>query len=546
MMVKLLMNKIKLLDCTLREAPVEGLQYGEHIIKGFIYNAVKSGLDIIEVGFLKDVIHKSGSAIFRTVEEIKPYLPTDRQGCMFTALVDYGRYSLENLSEYDGSSIDGIRLCFKKHEWRDAIQLAKKIKDKGYKVFFQHVDSMDYSDFERLEIIEEINRLKPYGYSIVDTFGCMYQDDMEQLFTIVNKNLSPDIILGFHAHNNLMMASALAQDFVCLGSKRNRPVMVDSTILGAGRGAGNAHTELIMQYLNKQHEASYDLDTLLDIIDVYMPVIISKCSWGYSIPYFLSGINSTHVFNVNYLLNRHNIKAKDLRAIINGMDEKKKKQYDYDYLEELYLSQVSHQVDDHKGKNILCEELSEKKVLVLALGSSIKKHKNSVLNYIANEHPIVIGINSQIADFSYNYIFFGNVHRYESALLEENFKSNSSLKSIILSSIKTTSSDNEIIINYLDLITRKKEFLDNSGIMLLKLLGNIKVSEIVIAGMDGYSIEGEKDYAENHLISLKSAENVSLFNEEFICMMKELKQNELKDIPVHFLTPSIYKSIFEE
>ena len=50
------------------------------------------------------------------IKLIKSYLKNKKAGCLYVALVDYGRYDLKYLSDYDGTSIDAIRVCFKKHE----------------------------------------------------------------------------------------------------------------------------------------------------------------------------------------------------------------------------------------------------------------------------------------------------------------------------------------------------------------------------------------------------------------------------------------------
>lgn len=131
------MRKINLLDCTLREAPIKGLVLGRNYIKKFINALEDSHIDIIECGFLKNMPHNPDSTIFQYVEEIEPYLQNKKEGTLYVALVDYGRYDLKYLSNYNGKSIDGIRICFKKEERFDVFEYAKAIKDKGYKVFFK-------------------------------------------------------------------------------------------------------------------------------------------------------------------------------------------------------------------------------------------------------------------------------------------------------------------------------------------------------------------------------------------------------------------------
>ena len=68
------MEKFKLLDCTLREAPLDGLMWGDMTIRKMIRGLEEANVDIIEVGFLKDDLYVFGSTSFQKVEEIRPYL----------------------------------------------------------------------------------------------------------------------------------------------------------------------------------------------------------------------------------------------------------------------------------------------------------------------------------------------------------------------------------------------------------------------------------------------------------------------------------------
>ena len=97
------MKQVQLLDCTLREAPLDELLWGEMSIRKMIHGMEKANINIIEVGFLKNVLYKSGSTSFHHVEDIEPYLKNKKPGTFYVALVDYGRYDLENLSDYNGN-----------------------------------------------------------------------------------------------------------------------------------------------------------------------------------------------------------------------------------------------------------------------------------------------------------------------------------------------------------------------------------------------------------------------------------------------------------
>lgn len=532
------MRSIKLLDCTVREAPVDGLMFGEERLKQYYRCMVRTGVDIIEVGFLKDTEYVPGSTYFNCPADIAPLLPADRGSAMFVALIDYGRFSPERLEPYDGTSIDGIRICFKKHEWRAAVGVAEQIKAKGYKVFFQHVDTLSYSHDEIRQVLAEVNRIQPYGYSIVDTFGSMYYADLNDIFMLIDSCLDHSITLGFHSHNNLMMASALSQEFVRMGCEK-RDIMLDATMLGAGRGAGNANLELVAVFLDKHFGCNYNMDEILDIIDGLIPRMLRGAQWGYSIPYFISGIHSSHVFNVNYLLSRHNIKSRDLTAIIDSLDVPHKKQYDYDFLEERYIDYFSHDIDESPAHDKLCDILNGRNVVLVAPGKTAQTEADTVRSFAAQNDAVVIGVNSMLKGYTYDMVFYSNTNRYHQALMT-NKHSEDSVTVLTSNVLSEPTRHNEYIVSYNSLIKRGWKNFDNSMILLLRLLSHYDVKTVNIAGFDGYANK-EKSYADNILsVPDMTQEELSLLHSETADMLKDLMDNELATIPVRSLTPSRY------
>jgi 4-hydroxy 2-oxovalerate aldolase len=540
------MNKINLLDCTLREAPIDNAILGQRSIQSFIHGLEKTNIDIIECGFLKNDEYIVGNTKFKTVEDISLYLQNKKTNKIYTALVDYGRYDLKYLSDYDGTSIDGIRICFKRGQQKEVIGYAQKIKQKGYKVFIQHVDSLDYTDIELLEFLNDINQLQPFSYSLVDTFGSMYADDLKRLFNLINHNLNKNVLLGYHAHNNLMLANSNTQEFIFLATSTNRAITIDASVLGCGRGAGNAHTELIAEFLNKKYSCNYNSDELLDIIDTLMPILKEKCVWGYSIPYFLSGTHSSHVFNVNHLLRRHNIKSKDLRMIIESLDDKQKKTYDFSLLERLYVEHFNKEIDDRDNRSELRKIFDKKKLLLLATGNSIKKEKRIISEFIEKENPIVIGLNDIIALYKLDFVFFSSINRYYANLDNHKKSDFKEIKLIITSNIKTEKESSEILINYLSLIRYGWINIDNSAMLILRLLIDLNVKDISIAGLDGFSDFSKNDYYDDSLRTNTDREDLLILTKEIKEMFSELKETtKQRNININFLTQSLYQECFK-
>ena len=110
--------------------------------------------------------------------------------------------------------------------------------------------SLSYTDEEFLDLIRRVNELEPYAFYIVDSFGMMKRKDLTRLFYLVEHNLNENIKIGFHSHNNMQLAYSNAQSLVDLHS--DRELIIDASVYGMGRGAGNLNTELFVQYMRWQ------------------------------------------------------------------------------------------------------------------------------------------------------------------------------------------------------------------------------------------------------------------------------------------------------
>lgn len=538
------MEHVKLLDCTLRDgAYLVEKKFGDTTIRGIIAGLIEAKIDIIEMGFLQNDGFGKGKTVFKNTAEAKKFIPFDKGNSLIALLADCSRYDVNNLDEYAYGSVDIIRECFFKNEKQQALENCYKIKQKGYKVFVQPVDILGYTDKELIDLIEEVNKLEPFGMSIVDTFGSMYQEDLHRVFEIINHNLLPSCKIGFHSHNNMQLSNALSQEFVRISTGK-RKVVVDGTISGMGRGAGNTPTELIAQYLTTQLGYSYNMDVLLDLIDTYMDNIRAKCSWGYSTSYFVAGCYGAHVNNIAYLSAKNSIRHKDIRMVLNKLGVHERKRYDYDLLEQTYMEIMNSNIDDTEATIKLGKILSNKEILILAPGKTIEKCKNKIISYIENEKPIVISVNFFEDSIKTNYVYMNNVKRYQYWMSNPEFVH---CNKIITSNIKNKSiSDNEIVVSFVKMLHSGWELMDNSMIMLLRLLDQFKLKKITIAGFDGFTDSDQNEnYYKNVLETKQTTVDAVHVNNEIEKMLQDYKKNrEQQEVQISFLTPSRFEKTF--
>ena len=536
------MNNIQLLDCTLRDgAYIVDSHFGKPAICGIINKLQDAGIDVIECGWLKNKEHEEGSSFFHVPDDLKPYLISRSNNVTYTVMIDWDRYDLNYLPPYDGKSIDAIRVVFPHGRHVEGVEVGRKIREKGYKVFFQAANTLAYSDDDLKALAEEVNKVKPAALSVVDTFGAMYEEDLFRIVSILDKYLLPEIKIGFHSHNNQSLSFALTIAFIKYFTDKERSIMVDSSLCGMGRGAGNATTELVVSYLNRKCGGHYNIDAVMDAIDIYMGWFQERYRWGYSTPYFIAGLYCCHVNNIAYLLNNHRTSARDMRNIISSMNAEDRRKYDYDLLEQKYLDIVSRKVDDSQAKEALQKEFAGRNILLIAPGKSSLEEQDRIKAYIRQNNSIVIGVNAIVSGYDYDYVFFVNPARYEYAR-ETSGDTFRSVKKIVLSNIKQSPGDNEIIIAYDHAVKQGWPHFDNAMICCLRFMDWLGIEKISSAGFDGFRTKYNESYADPYLPSLNPDNKWDELNEEIKGMFADFRKNAKNCRDIEFITESYFNS----
>ncbi len=529
-----------LLDCTLRDgAYIVDSMFGDSAIRGIINKLEEAGAEIIECGWLKDKEHQPDSTYYHVPADLEQYLYEKKKSVTYTVMIDWDRYNLDALPHYDGKSLDAIRVVFPHGKHREGVEVGRRIAEKGYQVFFQAANTLAYSDDDLVDLAEAVNNSPAVSLSIVDTFGAMYEEDLERVASVLHRHIKADIALGFHSHNNQQLSFALSQHFIRMFQGTTRQTIVDASLCGMGRGAGNATTELMVSYLNRKCGCHYDMDAIMDAIDIYMGYFQERYEWGYSTPYYIAGMYQCHVNNIAYLLNNHRTNAKDMRLIIESMDPEDRKKYDYDLLEQKYLGIVSREVDDTETAERLKAEWKDREILLIAPGKSVIAERERIGKYIEEKSPVVIGVNAMVSDYVYDYVFFVNPARYEYAetTMKKRFEDS---RRIVLSNIKTKADDDELIISYRHATKRGWEHFDNAVICALRMLDWLGIEMVTIAGFDGFKHVYNESYADPTLPTLKTDGKWDELNEEIRSMFHEFRENALACKSITMLTESYF------
>lgn len=533
------MNNFRLLDCTLRDGGyINDWNFGHNTLINVFERITAAGIDFIEVGFLDQRysfdINRSIAPTSHCINEI--YGGLDKKNTEIVGMIDYGTCDISQIQLCKDSILDGIRVIFKKQKKEEALSFCKELKALGYKVFSQAVSITSYNDEELNELINLVNEVRPYAVSIVDTYGLLHKNSLFHYYEVMNKHLAEDIGIGYHSHNNFQLGYANCIELMNKHGESKRELLLDGTIFGMGKGAGNAPTELLAMYMNENYEKNYDINQILEAIDVNIMEIYRKTSWGYSMKFFISASNDCHPDYVSYLLNKKTLSVKSINDILKKIEENKKLLYDKEYIEDLYVNYQKHECDDEHDYLVLSELFKEKKILVIGPGASIKEEEYKIKEYIKTDHPTIISINFIPESYLVDYLFLTNSKRYVQQATSIN-KYGSNIKIIATSNLTKSNGRFDYNLDYESLIDREAVFMDNSFIMLIKILLKMGVENISLAGFDGYSTERETNYFSSIMEYEFAKQKGEEINKYVNKMLKQFK----KDIILNFVTSTVYK-----
>lgn len=499
-------------------------KFGKSAISEIISLLEESGVETIECGFIEDAPQDPNASVYENADRVDSF--TKKTNTRYVAMIALGDIDAEKVTPRRPDGIDGIRLTFHKNELEEEMRQARILMDKGYDVYVQPVGTSTYTDRELIDLIERVNALHPYAFYIVDTLGVMYPNDVRKIFSIVDSNLDPGTAVGFHSHNNLQLSFSNAQMIMSVSEKRN--IIIDSSVFGMGRGAGNLTTELITQYINNTYGHKYNIMPLLSVMERYLNDIYLKTPWGYSSPYYLSAVNKCHPNYANYLMLKKTLGIESISKILSLIPPESRGLYDKKLIERLYYSFQSSKIDDSEAISEIGRILRGKKILILASGDSVKTYKKQISDWIAANNAFVIHINTVKEEYPADMLFISNALRAESLPADGLGKTE-----IIATSNFKPKNRSALRVDYSSLLNESSE-PDNAGLMLLSLLAKVGMKETALAGFDGFG-GGTEDYVD-FVSKSYMQRDAGEMNDQISHELQRLSQS----MNITFVTPTMY------
>jgi 4-hydroxy 2-oxovalerate aldolase len=285
--------QIKVLDCTIRDGGLmNNHKFDDQVVKAVYTACVEAGIDYMELGYKASrkviVPGEHGDWKYCREDDLRRIVGDNPTSLKLTVMADAERTDYhEDILPKTQSVIDMVRVATYIHQIPTALEMIKDAHDKGYETTVNLMAVSTVPEYELNEGLELLASSETKAVYVVDSFGTLYSEQVQHLvrkYLTYCKTAGKEV--GMHAHNNLQLGFANTIDAIVLGAN-----MLDATMAGLGRGAGNCPMELLVGFL---HNPKYNLLPVLRCVQDTIEPLRSKLMWGFDLPYMLTGFLNQH------------------------------------------------------------------------------------------------------------------------------------------------------------------------------------------------------------------------------------------------------------
>ncbi len=480
---------MKILDCTIRDGGYyTNWDFDAQLVDKYLNAFNHLPVEYLEVGYrskpMPGYLGKYFYCPISVLEDVKA--KSNKKLVIILNEKDVRPDDAEELLTPIKGLVTMVRMAIDPKNFKRALVLAQKVKELGFEVAFNVMYMSTWKE-ERdfIDLLPQVDGIADYFY-MVDSFGGVYPEDVKETIALVRSKTN--VKLGFHGHNNLEMA--LANTLVAIDEGVD---IVDATITGMGRGAGNLKTELLLTALQAKGKLEFDYNQLSKVVDAFTE-LQKEHEWGTNLPYMVSGANSLPQKQV--------------------MEWASKRYYSFNSIIRALNNQSQGKVDNISLPKLTTNETNYQRALLVGGGPSPVEHSAAIDQFlIQNSDIIVIHASSKNAlsftDIPNEQIFclVGNEgHRMEEVFGDRKIQGKCILPPFprkMGTYIPKALENNAFELNEVNFTS---EYKDSHTAIALQTTLELNITNIFITGYDGY--EGDIKLKEQELF----IENNYLFN----------------------------------
>jgi len=284
----------------------------------------------------------------------------------------------------ENSPVELVRIACHVHKVEETLPAIGRLNELGYKTT---VNLMQIAGLSRRETAQLAKACAAWPIDILyfaDSLGSMVQDDINQTVDALREYWQG--ALGFHAHNN--MEWALAN---CIRAIEQGVTWIDGTVLGMGRGPGNARTEYLAIEMETRIGRKMNHTPLMALIEKHFRPMQQKYGWGPNPYYYMAGKYGIHPTYVQEMMGDTRYDREDILAVINHLSVAGGKHYSLDTLE----AARNFYSGAPRGTWSPASLIKDRVVLILGTGPGVAAHRAALEKYIRKTGPFVMALNTQ-------------------------------------------------------------------------------------------------------------------------------------------------------
>lgn len=491
-------DKLELLDCTIRDGGyINDWSFSDDFGQS-LYGAVsESGCSYIEIGFFNPKTKHQSPWCNCTPSVLCKIKGTRTGGAGIAVMIDFGSCELSDIPDPKDYPVDLIRVATPKKNRAAATEFAAQLARRGFQTTINYMAITEYSNEEILDLVTIINRHKDdvkYFY-VADSFGSLLPARAREVFSVLS--FGTNAKLGFHPHNNLQLAFANSLEAIEAGF-----AIIDGSIYGMGRGAGNLFLEAALAFLEK-HTTRFKLLPVLQFADLFVDALKNTYSWGYSLPQLISGVLSCHPNYPTNLLAEKLYTADEIYHMLQKLSKIERARFNLENLESLKSKYGAAELlrSKHLISPTFQREINlHRSVLLLAGGFTVRSHSLEIQSFAKENDTLVISINNPAKEIGAKYILFANRRRLLQHYTQVDRKSPVIFSQSIHSEAAEQFGFEDVtwlnVAKILPTVGSPFQTIvpTNSAVEGILALASCGVKNIFLAGLDGFSGNGVQDY----------------------------------------------------
>lgn len=285
---------IRVVDATIRDGGLcNNFMFDDAFVKDLYRANVKAGVDYMEFGYKasKEIFDEKdfGKWKFCNDSDIRKIVGDNKTNLKVAVMADVGRTDFEkDIIPKKDSPIDLIRIATYINTIPAAVEMIEDCAKKGYETTI-NIMAVSKANTDDIRIaLDILGQSSVNAFYIVDSYGSLYPEQSRRLAELYTEYADKyNKMVGIHAHNNQQLAFANTIEAMTQGVS-----MLDATVDGMGRGAGNCALELLLGFLKNP---KYKVEPILKVIEDHTQKLKEQgVKWGYDIPYMLTGQYNTH------------------------------------------------------------------------------------------------------------------------------------------------------------------------------------------------------------------------------------------------------------